>query len=112
MRMKLCSLCFVFAIGLVTLTAPLGTVAAETIQRTVRGTVMATNTTVDPQTIVVKVVLPNKEELIVGARVPTDTKITRGTRATRLTDLKVGEAAELTYLKAPDGLIARSIHVR
>lgn len=112
MRTKLCSLCLVFAIGLVALTTPLATVAAETIQRMVRGTVMASNTAVDPQTIVVNVVLPNKEELIVGARVPTDTKITRGTRATRLADLKVGEAAELTYLKAPDGLIARSIHVR
>lgn len=108
----LCSLCFLFAIGLVTLTTPLATAAAETIQRTVRGTVMASNTAVDPQTIVVKVVLPNKEELIVGARVPTGTTITGGTRVTKLADLKVGEAAELTYLKAPDGLIARSIHVR
>ena len=112
MRTKLCSLCLVFAIGLMALTAPLATATTETIQRTVRGTVMATNTAGDPQTIVVKVVLPNKEELIVGARVPTDTKITRGTRATRLADLTVGEAAELTYLKSPDGLIARSIHVR
>ena len=112
MRTKLCSLCLVFAVGFVFLTTPLATVAAETIQRTVQGTVMATNTAVDPQTIVVKDVLPNKEELIVGAGVPTDTKITRGTRATRLADLKVGEAAEITYLKAPDGLIARSIHVR
>ena len=73
---------------------------------------MAANSSVDPQTIVVKVILPNKEELIVGARVPTDAKITRGTRATGLADLKVGEAAEVTYLKSPDGLIARSIHVR
>ena len=112
MRTKLYSLCLVFAVGFVTLTTPLATVAGETIQRTVRGTVMATNTAVDPQTIVAKDVLPNKEELIVGASVPTDTKITRGTRATRLADLKVGEAAEITYLKAPNGLIARSIHVR
>ena len=73
---------------------------------------MATNSAVDPQTIVVKVALPNKEELIVGARVPPDTTITRGTRAARLADLRVGEAAEFTYLKSPDGLIARSIHVR
>ena len=73
---------------------------------------MAANPVVDPQTIVVKVALPNKEELIVGARVPTDTTITRGTRAARLADITVGEAAELTYLKSPDGLIARSIHVR
>jgi len=94
------------------LTIPLVTVAAETIQRTVRGIVTATNTAVDPQTIVVKVVLPNKQELIVGARVSTDIKIARGIRAITLADLKVGEAAEITYLKSPDGLIARSIHVR
>jgi hypothetical protein len=112
MRMKLCSLGLVFAVGLVALMTPLATVAAETIQRTLRGTVMATNPAVDPQTIVVKVIMPNKEELIVGARVPTDTKITRGTRVTRLAELKVGEAAEMTYLKSPDGLIAQSIHVR
>ncbi|MEK7350803.1 MAG: hypothetical protein AAB177_08000, partial [Nitrospirota bacterium] len=112
MRTKLCSFCLVFAIGFVTLTASLATAAAETIQRSMRGTVTATNTAVDPQTIVVTVVLPNKEELIVGARVPTDTKITRGTRATKLADLKVGETAEIIYLKSPDGLIARSIHLR
>ncbi|MEK7236733.1 MAG: hypothetical protein AAB242_08925 [Nitrospirota bacterium] len=112
MRMTRGSLCLVFAMGLVALTTPFATTATETIQRTVRGTVMAVNTAADPQTIVVKVILPNKEELIVGARIPTDTTITRGTKATRLADLKMGEAAELTYLKAPDGLIARSIHVR
>jgi len=94
------------------LTTPFATVGAEAIHRTVRGTVMATNTAVVPQTIVVKVLLPNKEELIVGARVPTDTKITRDTQATRLADLKAGETAEITYLKSPDGLIAQSIHVR
>ena len=112
MTTKLCSLCLVFAIGFVALTTPLATAATEATQRTVRGTVMASNPTVEPQTIVVKVMLPNKEELIVGARVPTDTTITRGTRVTKLADLKVGEATELTYLKSPDGLIAQSIHVR
>lgn len=112
MRTTLCSLYLVFAVGLVTLMTPLATVAAETIQRTVRGTVMAANTAADPQTIVVKVILPNKDELIVGARVPTDTKITRGSRATRLADIKVGEPADITYLKTSDGLIARAIHLR
>jgi len=112
MRTKLCLLYLVFAAGLMALTAPLAAVAAETIQRTVRGVVMAANSAVNPQTIVVKVILPNKEELIVGARVPTDTKITRGTRATKLADLTAGETAEITYLKSPDGLIAQSIHVR
>ena len=112
MRTKLCSFCLVFAIGLVTLTALLATAATETIQRTVRGTVMAANPAIDPQTIVVKVILPNKEELIVGARVTTDTKITRGTRVTRLAELEVGEAADVTYLKSSEGLLAQSIHVR
>lgn len=112
MRTTLCSLCLVSVMGLVALTTPFATVAAETIQRTVQGTVTAINADVDPQTIVVTVILPNKEKLIVGARVPADTTITRGTKATKLADLKVGETTELTYLKAPDGLIARSIHVR
>jgi len=112
MRIRFSSFCLVFAVGLMSLMIPFVTVAAETIQRTVRGVVTATNTAVDPQTIVVNVVLPNKEELIVGARVPTDTKITRGKRATKLADLKVGEGAEITYLKSSDGLIAQSIHVR
>lgn len=86
--------------------------AEETIQRTLRGTVMATNVDADPQTIVIRVLLPNEEEVIVGARVSQDTRITRGKQAVRLAELKVGEAAEITYLKAPDGLIARSVHVR
>jgi len=111
MRTKLYSLGLVVAMGLVTLTPLLATASTEAIKRTVRGTVVATNPAVTPQTIVVKVMLPNREELIVGARVPTDTTITRGAKATKLADLKAGEAAEMTYLKSPDGLIARSIHV-
>jgi hypothetical protein len=112
MRTTLCSLYLASVIGLVALTTPLTTVAAETIQRTVQGTVVATNTAADPQTIVVKVILPNKEELIVGARVPIDTKITRGSRTTQLADIKAGESANLTYLKTSDGLIARAVHAR
>jgi hypothetical protein len=104
--------CLLFAFGLVILTTPFATIAAETIQRTVRGIVMATNTAVDPKTVVVKVMLPNKEELIVGADVPPDIKITRGKRAARLADLTVGEAVKITYLKSPNGLIAQSIHVQ
>jgi hypothetical protein len=106
------SLCLVSAIALMLLVTPFASIAADAIQRTVRGTVIATNTAVDPQTIIVKVILPSKDELIVGTRVLADTRITRGSRAARLADLKVGETAELTYLKSSVGLIARSIHVR
>jgi hypothetical protein len=61
---------------------------------------------------VVNVVLPDKEELIVGARVSGDTRIVRGKRAVRLEDVKAGETVTITYLKRNDGLIARSIHLR
>lgn len=98
--------------GAANLAIPVVGYSEEAIQRTVRGTVVATNVDVDPQTIVVGVLLQNEQELIVGARVPSDTKITRGKQAARLGDVKTGERIELIYLKAPDGLIAQSIHVR
>lgn len=83
--------------------------AGEVIQRTVRGTVVATNVEANPQIIVVRVLLPSKEEMIVGARVSVDTKITKGNQAAQLADLKVGQTAEITYLKTSEGLLAQSI---
>jgi hypothetical protein len=108
---RLWSLYLVLAVGLATLTPPSTTVAVETVQRTVHGTVVAANIDDVPQTIVIKVILPNRDDLIVGARVPTGTRITRGSRPARLADIKAGESADLTYLKTSDGLIARSIHL-
>jgi hypothetical protein len=102
----------VLAVGVVMLTTLAVNASAETAERMVRGTVIAINLTTEPQTIVVKVLLPNKEELIVGARVSANTRITRGKHAARLADVKAGESAEVTYLKESDGLIARAIHVR
>jgi hypothetical protein len=102
----------VILVGFVVCTTAPTNVTAETIKRTVRGTVTATNLTVNPQTIVIQVIQPNKEELTVGARVPIDARITRGTKTVRLGEIKVGEKAEVTYLKSPNGLVAQSIHVR
>jgi len=87
-------------------------IAAESMPHTVRGVVVATNLTDTPHTIVVKVLLPNKEELIVGADVPPETGITRGTRSVSLSDIKTGEVANVAYTKNQGGLVARSIHVR
>jgi DNA-binding transcriptional regulator YdaS (Cro superfamily) len=98
--------------GWTSMAVPISSRAAETIERTVEGTVVATDVTVDPQTIVVEVTLPTQEALVVGARVPTDTKIKRGKQDVHLADVKVGEKADITYLKTSDGLIARSVHVR
>lgn len=71
MRTKLCSFCLVFAVGFMALTTLLATAAQESIHRTVRGVVVAINTADDPQMIIVNIVLPNKDELFVGDRVPT-----------------------------------------
>lgn len=107
----------VFALALIfygaaNLAIPVVGYSEEAIQRMVRGTVVAANVDVDPQTIVVSVMLPNEQELIVGARVMPNTRIARGKQTVRLRDVKTGERIELAYLKTPDGLIARSIHVR
>jgi len=112
MRKAASLLMCLLAYGTVMGAMPLTGYAEETIQRTLRGTVVATNLDADPLTIVVSVPLPNNEELIVGARVLRDTTITRKKQAAGLAELKSGEKVEITYLKEPDGLIARSIHVR
>ena len=100
------------ACGWTSIAIPITSRAAEAIERTVEGTVVATDVTVDPQTIVVEVTLPHKEKLVVGAHVPADATITRGKQNVQLADVKVGERADMTYLKTPDGLIARSVQVR
>ncbi len=112
MRMKAYRLFVLLACGWTSLALPVTSGSAETLQRTVRGTVVATDVTVDPQTVVIEVTLPNKEVLVVGARVPTDTKVKRGKQDIQFADVKVGERADITYLKTPDGLIAQSVYVR
>jgi hypothetical protein len=112
MRTSACVLTLFLICGSVNVMNPITGHSADVVERTVRGTVVATNTAVDPWTIVVNVLLPNKGELIVGARVPGDTRIARGKQAVRLEDAKVGETVTITYLKTNDGLIARSIHLR
>ncbi len=115
MRTQTCAVCFIVAMGWMVLTTPLMAASSETkqtIQRMVRGTVVTTDVKDTPHTIVVRVILPSKEELIVGASVPPNVGITRGKRAISLSDIKAGDVADVTYSKSPEGLVARSIHVR
>jgi hypothetical protein len=112
MKRPVCVLTLVLVCGTASVASPVVGHAEETLQRTVRGTVVATNVAVEPQTIVVEVSLPHQEVLVVGARVPTEARITRGKQAARLADIKVGEKADFTYLKTSDGLVTRSVHVR
>ena len=102
----------IVALGLVGLTEIVVTAASEGTVRTVRGEVVATNLNDTPQTIVVRVLMPNKEELTVGASVPPNTRITRAKRPATLANIKVGESVDLTYGKTRDGLVAQGIHVR
>lgn len=93
------------------LLAPVGT-AASPLVRTVSGDVEAVNLAAAPQVIVVKVILPTKEDLIVGATVGADVAITRGKEQASLADVKAGDRVRITYEKRADGIAARAIHVR
>jgi hypothetical protein len=77
--------------------------------RTVHGTIVAVNVEDSPNVIVVRVTLPGKKELIVGATVKATTAISRGSQQVRLENLKAGENVVLTYVKGANGLVAHSI---
>lgn len=80
--------------------------------RTVQGEVVAVNLQSTPHVIVVKVHLPSKQEMIVGATVGAGTAITRGKQTIGLDAIKPGQIVSLTYSKSESGLDARSIQVR
>jgi len=80
--------------------------------RTVRGEVVAVNVQDSPNVIVVKAMAGKQQEFIVGATIAADTKVMRGKQSVALSQLKVGETVDLTYVKQEDGLVARSIHAR
>jgi len=96
-------------IGIMTIPA---VAAADDLVRTVHGRVLAVNVTDTPQTIVVQVILPDKQEMIVGADVPSDVGITKGKQRVGLADIKTGAHVAMTYIKNPQGLVARSIHLK
>ncbi len=93
------------------LTPPVGAASGEAVRK-VRGEVVAVNTQDSPSVIVVKAMTAKKQELIVGATVDQNVKITRGNQRVALGDIKTGEVVELQYVKHEDGLAARAIHVR
>ncbi|MBX3334415.1 MAG: hypothetical protein KF876_09835 [Nitrospira sp.] len=112
MKTSVWLLAVVLACGLAGTAMSVENSSTEGLQRTVQGTVIAVNVDADPQIIVVEVMLPNDVELIVGARVSTDTTIKNGKEAALLADIQVGEKVNITYLKTSIGLIAQSIQVR
>ncbi len=111
-RWKVVGGMLILALSMVSLSERAVTAASADRVRTVRGEVVATNVTDTPHTIVVRVLLPNKEALTVGASVGPGTRITRAKQPATLGDIKVGESVDLTYEKYPSGLVARVIGIR
>lgn len=99
-------------LGVLWMAVPPVDVAWGQAVRTVRGEVVAVNVQASPPVIVVKARAGTKQDLIVGAAVETGATVTRGKVPIELGALKVGETVELTYVKNPEGLVARAIHAR
>lgn len=100
-------------LGGILLALPLQAVASSGGHaRKVNGEVLAVNTYDTPNTIVLRTLTAKNRELIVGATVDSDADIKRGTQPVSLGDIQVGEKVMLTYVKTPDGLVARSIKAR
>ena len=85
--------------------------AADVIVRKVPGTVVATETTTVPNTIVVKTVNHKGQDLIIGAAVLNDTVITKGGMTISLWDVADGDRVVIVY-ERNKRVVAKSITVR
>jgi hypothetical protein len=78
----------------------------------VQGQVMAVNLSPSPQMIVVKTSLTKHNDMTVGAKVTSQTKIMRKGKRIALQSISVGEVVWLTYVKQRDGVFARVIQAQ
>ncbi|OGW52194.1 MAG: hypothetical protein A2V62_10520 [Nitrospirae bacterium RBG_19FT_COMBO_58_9] len=78
----------------------------------VHGQVMAVNVAQAPHMIVVKTPLSKHNDMTVGAKVTSQTRIVRKGKRIALQAIRVGEAVWLTYVKQRDGVFARVIRVQ
>ena len=78
----------------------------------VHGQVMAVNVAQAPHMIVVKTPLSKHNDMPVGAKVTSQTRIVRKGKRIALQAIRVGEAVWLTYVKQRDGVFARVIRVQ
>jgi hypothetical protein len=89
-------------------------VSAETRQSVaykVQGIVIAVTLTQTPPLIVVRTPLGPKNHMTVGATVTSHTKIVRGSKRVALNTIREGEIVWLTYVKAPNGVLAEIIRL-
>lgn len=85
--------------------------AADVLVRKVSGTVVATETTAVPNTIVVKTVNYKGQDLIIGAAVANDTVIKKGGMTISLWDVADGDRVEIVY-ERNKRVVAKSITVK
>lgn len=78
----------------------------------VHGQVVAVNMVQSPHMIVVKTPLSKHDDMTVGARVTSQTKIVRKGKRISLQTIRVDEAVWLTYVKQRDGVFAQTIQVQ
>jgi hypothetical protein len=92
--------------------APVASEAGTGRTYAVPGTVIAVTLNQTPPLIVVDTLLSPKNHMTVGATVTPKTKILRGEKHVALQTIRVGETIWLSYVKGPEGLLARTIRVK
>ena len=101
----------VAAVVMLLLCIPLDSEAADGRTYRVHGQVVAVNVTETPYMIVVKTPLTKQNDMTVGARVTSQTRIVRKGKRIALQTIRVGEVVWLTYVKQRDGVFARIIQL-
>ncbi|SLM48485.1 protein of unknown function [Nitrospira japonica] len=101
----------VMAISIGLLCVPL-VQAAQGRTYKVQGIVIGVTSNQSPQLIVVNTPITPKNFMTVGATVTAQTKILRGQKKVPLHSIRVGESVWLTYIKSPEGLLARMIQAK
>jgi predicted nucleic acid-binding protein len=78
----------------------------------VHGQVIAVNVTQTPHMIVVKTPLTTHDDMTVGAKVTSQTRIIRNGKRIALQAIRMGERVWLTYIKQRDGVFAQTIQAQ
>ncbi len=78
----------------------------------VHGQVVAVNVVQAPHMIVVKTPLSKHDDMTVGAKVTSQTRIIRKGKRIALQTIRVDEAVWLTYVKQRNGVFAQTIQVQ
>jgi hypothetical protein len=103
---------FTIAALMALLCIPSGSEAASGRTYRVHGQVIAVNITQMPHMIVVKTPLTTHDDMTVGARVTSQTRIIRKGKRIALQAISIGERVWLTYIKQRDGVFAQIIQIQ